>query len=72
MTVGSHIYDSLTVVFGLITTVALVAVFVLKEASRIRGAPKGNSRIRILTIVTLPLMAVFTALLVIRVLLFLE
>jgi hypothetical protein len=72
MTVGSHIYDLLSVIFGLITAVALVAVLVSKEASRIRGASKGNSRIRILTILSLPLMAVFAALLVIRVLLFLE
>jgi hypothetical protein len=72
MTVGSHIYTFISTIFGMISAVALVVVLVLKEAFRFRGAPKGDPRIRLLTIASLPLMAVFIALLAIRVWLFLE
>ena len=58
-------------VLGLITAAALVTVLTVKEALRVRGAPRGDSRMRALTIVALPLMAVFAALLVVRVLIFL-
>jgi hypothetical protein len=72
MTVGSHIYPFISTIFGMISTVALVVVLVLKEALWFRGVPNWDSRIRFLTIASLPLMAVFIALLAIRAWLFLE
>jgi hypothetical protein len=72
MTAGSHMYAAMSTILGLTTACVLVAVLLSKEAFRLRGAPKGEARMRALTFASLPLMAVFAALLVVQVLISLK
>ncbi len=65
-------YDSLLTVLGLITSLVLVVVLVLKEIFRAYGAPKRDVRMRILTILTPSLFLVFVIILTVQLLRFLD
>lgn len=68
---GAYTYDSLLAVLGLITALVLVVVLVLKEVFRVQGGPTAYARMRFLSILSVPLMVVFVAVLVLQVLRFL-
>ena len=67
-----YTYDSLLTVLGLVTSLVLVVVLVLKEIWRVWGGPMRDVRMRVLTILAVPLLAVFGIVLVFQVLHFLE
>jgi len=67
-----YTYDSLLTVLGLVTSLVLVVVLVLKEILRVWDGPMRDVRMRILTILAVPLLAVFGIVLVFQVLHFLE
>lgn len=67
-----YTYDSILAILGLVTALVLVVVLVMKEVFRARGGQTGVTRMHFLTILSIPLMAMFAAILVFQVLRFLE